>query len=111
MPAAEHERYRRGLHSRDQLRNRQTRLDIAADRIEQYEQPVDVIALLNRCQLGQNVLVFGGFHGFRRFLMPLNGSDDRDAVDGAAAGCGGHNAGVLALWFVCHCCFLPLARI
>ena len=56
-------------HSRDELCDGETGFDVAADRIEQYEQAVDLVGLLNRGNLRDNVFVLGGFDISRRLLM------------------------------------------
>ena len=52
VTAAEDERNSRLSHSRDELCDGEAGFDVAADRIEQYEQAVDLVGLLNRGDLG-----------------------------------------------------------
>jgi len=59
MPAAEHERDRRLLHPRDQLRNGESRLDVPADRVQKQQQTVDVLAFLHGREQGNDVLILG----------------------------------------------------
>ena len=85
VAAAEDERNSRLSHSRDELCDGETGFDVAADGIEQYEQTVDLVGLLNRGNLGDNVFVLGGFGLLGRFHVAFDLADDGDGVDDTAA--------------------------
>ena len=92
MPAAEHERDRRLLHPRDQLRNGESRLDVPADRVQKQQQTVDVLAFLHGREQGNDVLILGRLDVFRQRLMALDLADDRQRVDRPAGGLRGGRA-------------------
>ena len=94
MPAAEHERYGRLGHARDQLRDRKAGFHIAADRVEQHQHTVDLLGLLDRGDLRDQMLVFGGLVLRGQLHMALDLADDRDAVHRAARGFRGDRAGL-----------------
>ena len=84
MPAAQHERHGWLPHPGDQLRNGKSRLDVAAHGVEQEQQAVDVLALLDRGQQRQHMLVFCCFDRLGLCLMALDLPDDRQGIDIAA---------------------------
>ena len=81
MPAAQYQRHRGLFHPGNQLRNGKSCFNIAAHGIEQNQEAVDLRALLNGRDLGDHVLIFRGFRGFRQNLMALDLPDDGQAVD------------------------------
>ena len=84
VPAAQHERHGGLPHPGDQLRNGKSRLDVAAHGVEQEQQAVDVLALLDRGQQRQHMLVFCCFDRLGLCLMALDLPDDRQGIDIAA---------------------------
>ena len=92
VPAAQHQRGARLADSRDQLCQRQPGLHVAADSVEQDQQPLDLGVLLNVHQLRDDVLIFCRLLRIRRKGVPLDRADDRQAVDGVAALRRRHNA-------------------
>ena len=72
----------------------QPRLHIAPGGVEQHQQPVHLIALLHRGQLGIICSYFGGLGILRQDLVPLNLAGDGDAVDDTPGGFGGDRPGI-----------------
>ena len=89
---AQHQRGGGLAHPRDQLRQRQPGLHIAAHRIENDQQTFDFRVFLDVYQLRNDMLVFGGLLVVRRKGVPLDGADDGEAVDGMPPCGGGHAA-------------------
>ena len=89
---AEHERNGRLPHARDQLGDGKPRLHIAAAGVEEQQHAVDLLALVERREQRQNVLVLGRFHGIGQKAVALDLPDDRQAVDRAARGARGHGS-------------------
>ena len=67
-----------------QLRDGKPRLDVAAHGVEQEQQAIDVLALLNRGQQRQHMLIFRCFDRLWLCLMALDLPDDRQGIDIAA---------------------------
>ena len=86
MTAAENQGDGRCFHSGDEFRDGKSGLHIAADGVEQDKKSVDFLTFLNRRKLRKNMFIFCGFGVFRRFLMPLDGSDDGNTVDDTVRG-------------------------
>ena len=93
MAAPQHERNGRLGHPRNQLGDGKAGLHIAADCVEQHKHAVDLLGLLNRGDLRDQVFILGGFILFRQLHMPLDLADDRDAMHGAARAFGRNRAG------------------
>lgn len=94
VTTAEDEGNSRLSHSCDEFGDGEAGFDVAADGIEQYEQAVDLVGLLNRGDLGDNVFVFGGFGLLGRFHVAFDLADDGDGVDDTAARASGDRAGL-----------------
>lgn len=94
VTTAEDEGNSRLSHSCDEFSDGEAGFDVAADGIEQYEQAVDLVGLLNRSNLRDNVFVFGGFGLLGRFHVAFDLADDGDGVDDTAAGASGDRAGL-----------------
>ena len=92
VPAAQHQRGAGLGQAGDQLRQRQAGLHIAAHRVQDHQQGLDLGVLLNVHQLGDDVLVLGGLLVVGGKAVALDGADDGQAVDGVAAAGGRHDA-------------------
>jgi hypothetical protein len=80
VAAAQHQRHRWLAHACYELRNTQARLHIAADGIEQNEQPLYLRRLLNRRKKRHDVFVLCGLCVLRQYLVPLNLADNGETV-------------------------------
>ena len=80
MTAAEHEGNGRFFHGGDKLGYSETRLNVAAHRVENNEQTANRVVLLDRDKLGDDMLVFGGFLPVGGEIMALYLTYDRYAV-------------------------------
>ena len=98
VAAAEHEGDGGLLHPRQQLGDREARLHVAAHRVEDDDQPLDVGVLLHRQQLGDDMLVFGRLVGRGQDVVPLDLPDDRQAVNRVLALARRDAAGTLDLF-------------
>ena len=85
MPAAQHHGGAGLGDAGNELRQRQPGLHIPAHRVEQHQQPLDAGVLLHRHQLGDDMLIFGGFLALGRFHMALHLPHYRQTVDGVFA--------------------------
>ena len=72
MPAPKHQRHCRLSHPRNHFRYGKPCLNVAAHRIEQKKQAIHIVALLDSCKQGQDMLVFRGLHRLRGHLVALN---------------------------------------
>ena len=72
MSPAYYYRTRRRFHARYKLRYRESRLNITADCIENYEQSLDTSVLFDRYKSRNNVLVFCSLVLLRKNVVPLN---------------------------------------
>ena len=82
MPAAQHQRGAGFADPGDELSQGEPGLDVAADGVEDDEQTLDLGVLLNIDELGDDMLILGGFLIVGSQAVPLDGADDRQAVDG-----------------------------
>ena len=69
----------------DQLGQGQPGLHIPAHRVQQHQQALDGGILLDCHQLGDHMLVLGGFLALGRFHMAFDLADDGETVDGMGA--------------------------
>ena len=81
MPAAQHQRGAGFADPGDELSQGEPGLDVAADGVEDDEQALDLGVLLNIDELGDDMLILGGFLVFGGQAVPLDGADDRQTVD------------------------------
>ena len=68
------------------------RLHVAAAGVEEQQHAVDLLALVERREQRQNVLILGRFHGIGQKAVALDLPDDCQAVDRAARGARGHGS-------------------
>ena len=97
MSPAQHQRDGGGLHTAQQLGNGQACLHIAADGIQDDQQPPDALVLLDGDQLRDDMLVLGGLVLRGQDIVPLDLANNGQAMDLMPAALGGHAAGVIDL--------------
>ena len=106
MSAAQDQGHGGLFHAGDHLRNGKTGLNVAADGVQQEQQPIDLLALLDVGQQRQDVLVFGGLGVFGQNLVALHLADDGEGVDAAVFGggevCAQLRQSVLLLFVLIH---------
>ena len=83
MAAAQHQRGGGLCHPRYQLRDAESRLNIAAHGVQQQQQAVHIVLLLHRRQQRQNMFIFGGLYIGRQGGVALDLTDDGQAMDRA----------------------------
>ena len=80
VPAAQHQRHHRLRHARRQLRDGQSRLDVAAYGVQKQQHPVHLFVLLQRRQQRQYVLILCTFQIVRQQRVSLHLPHDGQAV-------------------------------
>ena len=81
MTAPKHQCDSRFFHRCNQLGQRQSRFNVATHRVQDNEKPVCVRAFLYGDQQGDDLLVFCCFLTVRQNIVPLDLSDDGQAVN------------------------------
>ena len=80
MSAAQNQRDGRFAHGCDQLRQRKPCLYVSAHSVQDHQQTVHPLILLDRDKKGDKLLILGRLLSLRKQVMPLNLTDDRQAI-------------------------------